>query len=398
MNARTLTVFRLYQLFNGIIFTGPIWAVYLLSRGFTLTQFGVVEACLHVGMLAAQVPTGALADALGRRRLLVAAGFFTAAGELGYVYAPGFALVCVAGAVHGVAFALRTGADEAYLFDSLAHDDAEAQFPRMLGGMWAVFQFAGAISFVAGGAIATYSRPLAFWLTAGCALVASAIATRLPSDASGRRAGHSVRVAARGLDALRRSPRLAALTLAWSVYWAAITSWWFYAAPLFQERGASDAVLGLVLGGAMLVGSACSWLGGRLADRVALTAAIAVCSAGSMVGLLAGPALPGLVLPVILLVAVSGLPEVLYVTLSTYLQRNTRSEFRATSMSIAEGAFSIQMLWLFPLVGVLVQRHGYGLGYGLCAVLVMGAGALFVVSQWLPGLDEPVAEPELAAT
>ena len=136
MNARTLTVFRLYQFFNGIIFSGPIWAVFLLSRGLSLTQFGLVEASLHVGMLIAQVPTGALADALGRRRLLVAAGFFTAAAELGYVYAPGFALICVAGAVHGVAFALRTGADEAYLFDSLAHDDAQAQFPRMLGGLF----------------------------------------------------------------------------------------------------------------------------------------------------------------------------------------------------------------------------------------------------------------------
>ena len=33
MNARTLAVFRLYQLFNGILFSGPIWAVFLLSRG-----------------------------------------------------------------------------------------------------------------------------------------------------------------------------------------------------------------------------------------------------------------------------------------------------------------------------------------------------------------------------
>src|SRR3954452_8123180 len=174
MNARTLTVFRLYQLFNGIAFTGPVWAVYLLSRGLTLTQFGLVEAALHVGMLVAQVPTGALADALGRRRLLVAAGFFTAVGELGYVYAPGFGLICLAGAIHGVAFALRTGADEAYLFDALAHDDAQAQFPRMLGGLWAVFQFAGAISFLAGGLVATYSRALALWLTAASAVVRSA--------------------------------------------------------------------------------------------------------------------------------------------------------------------------------------------------------------------------------
>jgi MFS family permease len=390
MNARTLTVFRLYQFFNGIIFTGPIWAVFLLSRGLTLTQFGFVEASLHVGMLIAQVPTGALADALGRRRLLVVAGFFTAAAELGYVYAPGFALICVAGAVHGVAFALRTGADEAYLFDSLAHDDAQAQFPRMLGGLWAVFQFAGAISFLAGGLIATYSRPLAFWLTAGCALAASAIATRLPDDARGQ-ARHGVHVAVRGVRALVHSPRLAALTLAWSMYWAAVTSWWFYAAPLFQSRGASDAVLGLVLGGAMLAGSGFSWVGGRIGERVPLTLSVGLATLAAIGGLLLGPYLPGLLLPVVLLVVVAGAPELVYVTLSTYLQHNTRSEFRATSMSIAEGCFSIQMLWLFPLVGYVVQHTGYGMGFSLCAG-IMGAGAaLFIGSQRLPGLEPAAA-------
>jgi MFS family permease len=395
MNARTLTVFRLYQLFNGIIFSGPIWAVFLLSRGLSLTQFGIVEAVLHVGMLIAQVPTGALADALGRRRLLVAAGFFTAAAELGYVYAPGFALICLAGGVHGVAFALRTGADEAYLFDSLAHDDAQAQFPRMLGGLWAVFQFAGAISFMAGGLIATYSQPLAFWLTASCALTASAIATRLPDDRRGE-AAHGVRVAARGLTALRRSPRLGTLTLAWSVYWAAVTSWWFYAAPLFQARGASDALLGLVLGGALLVGSGFSWIGGRIGERVSLTASVGTASVAAAVGLVAGVALPGLAVPVLLLMLIAGAPELVYVTLSTYLQHNTRSEYRATSMSIAEGCFSIQMLWLFPLTGYVIQHEGYRLGFGLCAGLIVVGAGLFIGSQRLPGLE--AASEEAAVT
>ena len=391
MNARTLTIFRLYQLFNGIVFTGPIWAVFLLSRGLSLTQFGLVEAALHVGMLLAQIPTGALADALGRRKLLVAAGFFTAAAELGYVYAPGFGLICLAGAVHGIAFALRTGADEAYLFDALAHDDAHAQFPRMLGGLWAVFQFAGAISFMAGGLIATWSRPAAFWLTAICALVASAIAVQLPDDARGS-ARHGLSVARRGVAALRRSPRLAVLTLAWSIYWAAFTSAWFYAAPLFEDRGASDAMLGFVLGGGMLVGALFSWVGGRMHDRTTLTASVGVTSLLAAAALVIGPALPGLALPVLMLLVVAGVPELVYVTLSTYLQHNTRSEFRATSMSIAESCFSIQMLWLFPLVGYLCSTSGYVAGYAVCAVLSLVAAGMFIGSQRLAGL-EPAAEP-----
>jgi MFS family permease len=395
MNARTLTVFRLYQLFNGMAFEGPIWAVFLLSRGLSLPQFGLVEASLHLGMLIAQVPTGALADALGRRRLLVCAGFFAATAELGYVYAPGFALICVAGGIHGVAFALRTGADEAYLFDSLAHDDAHALFPRMLGGLWAVFQFAGAISFMAGGLIATYSRPLAFWLTAACALCASAVVSRLPDDARVGTGG-GVRVAASGLRALVHAPRLGALTFAWSVYWAAVTSWWYYAAPLFHHRGASDALLGFVLGGAMLASAGFSWVGGRIGERVPLTVSVAVASLAAAVGIVGAVELPGLAGPVIVLVLIAGTPELVYVTLSTYLQHNTRSEFRATSMSIAEGCFSIQMLWLFPLTGYVIEHHGYGPGFGLCAVLIVAGALMFIGSQRLPGLDL-AEEREVAA-
>jgi hypothetical protein len=322
------------------------------------------------------------------------AGFFAATAELGYVYAPGFALICVAGGIHGVAFALRTGADEAYLFDSLAHDDAHALFPRMLGGLWAVFQFAGAVSFMAGGLIATYSRPLAFWLTAVCALLASAIATRLPDDArGGARAG--VTVAASGLRALFHAPRLGVLTLAWSVYWAAVTSWWYYAAPLFHAKGASDALLGFVLGGAMLASSGFSWIGGRIGERVPLTAAVAVASLAAAVGLVAGAELPGLAGPVVLLMVIAGAPELVYVTLSTYLQHNTRSEYRATSMSIAEGCFSIQMLWLFPLTGFVIEHHGYPLGFGLCAALIIVGAVMFIASQRLPGLT--IGEEQEAA-
>ncbi len=103
----------------------------------------------------------------------------------------------------------------------------------------------------------------------------------------------------------------------------------------------------------------------------------------------ARPALPGLLLPVIVLVAVAGVPELVYVTLSTYLQHNTRSEFRATSMSIAEAAFSIQMLWLFPLVGY--DRAALGVRAGatrLCAVLLVAPAACSSPRSGCRGCDD----------
>src|SRR5262249_38622467 len=151
-------------------------------------------------------------------------------------------------------------------------------------------------------------------------------------------------------------------------------------------RGASDAMLGFALGGGMLIGALFSWVGGHLPDRTSLTASVGLTSTAAAIALLIGPALPGLALPVLVLAVVAaGLPELVYVTLSTYLQHNTRSEFRATSMSIAESIFSIQMLWLFPLVGLLNARSGYVAGYALCSLLVVAAAGMLIASQRLSG-------------
>jgi MFS family permease len=146
----------------------------------------------------------------------------------------------------------------------------------------------------------------------------------------------------------------------------------------------------------MLASAGFSWVGGRIGERVPLTVSVVAASLVAALGIVTAAELPGLAGPVILLVLVAGTPELVYVTLSTYLQHNTRSEFRATSMSIAEGCFSIQMLWLFPLTGWLIDRRGYAAGYGLCAALIVAGAVMFIGSQRLPGLDL-AEEREVAA-
>src|SRR6185312_7703257 len=133
------------------------------------------------------------------------------------------------------------------------------------------------------------------------------------------------------------------------------------------------------------------------AGRVRLTLSVGLGSLAMVVGLVVGVAVPGLAVPVVMLMLISGAPELVYVTLSTYLQHNTRSEYRATSMSIAEGCFSIQMLWLFPLTGYVIQHGGYELGFALCGALIVVGAALFIGSQRLPGLEQAGEEAAVTA-
>jgi MFS family permease len=181
------------------------------------------------------------------------------------------------------------------------------------------------------------------------------------------------------------------LTIAWSLLWATVTVWWLYMPALLEQRGASDVQLGVLMGGMMFVGAGCGWLGGQLPGRVPIATVVAVCGGLLVAGIALTPASGALAVTAVVAALAGGLPDVIYAPLSTELQSNTSSEFRATTMSIAESGFSIQMLWLFPAAGILVDRAGWGPALALDAALLAVAVGLVLVAGRLPGR---IAEPE----
>ena len=118
------------------------------------------------------------------------------------------------------------------------------------------------------------------------------------------------------------------------------------------------------MGGMMFVGAGCGWLGGQLPGRVPIATVVAVCGGLLVAGIALTPVSGALAVTAVVAALAGGLPDVIYAPLSTELQSNTSSEFRATTMSIAESGFSIQMLWLFPAAGHPRRPGGVGAGAG----------------------------------
>ena len=51
---------------------GSIWVLLLALRGFSLVEIGTAEGLFHVVSLCCELPSGLLADVMGRKRTLVA--------------------------------------------------------------------------------------------------------------------------------------------------------------------------------------------------------------------------------------------------------------------------------------------------------------------------------------
>ncbi|WP_433619188.1 hypothetical protein ACQP2P_19460 [Dactylosporangium sp. CA-139114] len=131
--------------------------------------------------IAAEVPTGALADRFSRRANLVAAGLLQAAGFALWTALPSFAVFAAGFVLWGLGGALASGSIEALLYDGLLAAGHESRYVRVSGQVTAaglVAQIpaavAAAVLFPLGG------YPLVGWVSVGVCLAASALAARLP--------------------------------------------------------------------------------------------------------------------------------------------------------------------------------------------------------------------------
>jgi MFS family permease len=116
----------------------PVFTIMFLDFGLTLDQFALLNAAWAASIVLLEVPSGALADTIGRRKLLVITGIlmvveiailcFVPLGNLALL----FAVFLVNRILSGAAEAAASGADEAIAYDSLKKEGDARDWPRVL--------------------------------------------------------------------------------------------------------------------------------------------------------------------------------------------------------------------------------------------------------------------------
>lgn len=108
----------------------PVLVLILLDRGFTLTQIGLIASVQGLVVLLLELPTGALADAVGRRPVLLVANLFLLASVALLVVADTLLLLGIAFALQGAYRALESGPLDAWYVDAAQAVDEHADIGR----------------------------------------------------------------------------------------------------------------------------------------------------------------------------------------------------------------------------------------------------------------------------
>ncbi len=134
-NVRLFILFRI--LFNARFYY-PVFAVLFLDLGLTMQQFAMVNVVWAISIILLEVPSGAVADQIGRRTMVVIATFLMVIeiGLIAFVPLGNSSLIFWAIILNrilsGAAEAAASGADEALAYDSLLADGREGEWPRVL--------------------------------------------------------------------------------------------------------------------------------------------------------------------------------------------------------------------------------------------------------------------------
>jgi MFS family permease len=371
----------------------PLYAVYPLlfaAHGLSTGQISLLYITWSLTGFVLEVPSGALADRMSRRKLLVVASLVRAVGYTLWMVTPSFTGFAIGFVLWGACGALQSGTWEALVYDELAAAGAAKRYGQVLGrteviGSLAVLgSTALAVPAVAlgGGGLGGYR--IAGWASVAVCLAAAAVAASLPETPRRRSAddtggfGGYLRTLRGGTAEAARSPRVRRL-LAVAALLPGFTALDEYVPLLAGDTGVAAPLVPVLLAApfaGMAAGSEAAGRWGRVGPRrlAGLTAAGAV--------LLAAGALSGRPLGFLPIGLTYGLVWYGWIIVGTRLQHTMTGAARATVTSVAGLGEEVVALAVFAGYGLASASVPLKVVIGATAVPMLLLAA--AMRRWVP--------------
>ncbi len=395
-----------------------IWGIntiFLLDAGLSNLQAFAANACFTLGMVLFEVPTGIVADTVGRRASYLLGTVTLAASTLLYVLlwqieAP-FWQWAIASLLLGLGFTFFSGAVEAWLVDALTATGYTGTLESVFGRGQVVTGVAMLTGSVAGGFIAEQTSLGVPFVLRGVVLgVMFVLAFRLMHDVGftpekgGRPVAEMRKIASASIEYGWRVPAVKWLMVE-SLFAGGVGLYAFYALQpyLLELYGDPEAyqvaglAAALVAGAQILGGMAAPWIRGLFHRRTSALIALAALSTATL-------ALIGAIdsfWPVIGLTAVWGLLFAATMPIrQTYINGMIPSRQRATILSFDSMMSSSGGVWAQPPLGKAADAWGYGPTYLMSAGISALALPFLVLSrrQNVPADTVETVDADTAAT
>ncbi len=153
-----------YRFISEFFLIVPVLIPYYILNGLNATQIFTIQAAFHIAVLLLEVPTGYLADVIGRKKTLVLAAVFFPLGLALYAFTGSFLTFVLAECSVAVAHSMRSGSDSALMYDTLILLDRESEYKKFEGRSFLFTRVGTAAASIIGGFLALRSLHLPFYI------------------------------------------------------------------------------------------------------------------------------------------------------------------------------------------------------------------------------------------
>lgn len=336
---------------------GASWVALLAARGFSLVEIGLAESCFHLASLLFEIPSGIISDVFGRKKSMVLSQLMFVLSALCMAFSKNMAGVCIALVLDAWGYNFASGAREALAYDSLKAAGMEDDYMDFSSRELGIYRIGNAAAIFCAGLALKIGHRNAYLIDAALGLVCLGLACRLreakaeTGQFEGGVSRRIRRVFSQSLHFLLHGGRTIALMLVNSLAGAsAVLSVFFLQARLLRA-GLDGALLGAALFAVSMGGAAGARLAARLSGQSYGWAAM-LCMCGVALGALGGMSESAL------LMCIGGFAanlcsDLLEIRTDALLNERFASGQRSTLLSVASLVFSLVMIVLSPLAGLL---------------------------------------------
>jgi MFS family permease len=176
--SKNVKIYYMYSTFAELLILGPILVLFLVAKGLSFTEIMVLQSISAIAVVLFEVPTGAVADKIGRKESILLGSLLWAVSLGIYVVGGSFPVFILAEVIFSLGATFKSGADNALIYDSLKVMGREKEFQSIEGKARSFALYAQAIGSIIAGFVYEINANLPFLISVFFMVVTITIALR----------------------------------------------------------------------------------------------------------------------------------------------------------------------------------------------------------------------------
>jgi len=233
----------------------PTIYLFFQENGMDIQDIMVLQAIYSITVATIEIPSGYVADVLGRKKSMIIGTGFGFLGIVIYATSFGFWGFLPAALCLGIGQSFVSGSDTALMYDSLKEMNRQGDFIKLEGRTISMGNLAESIAFIIGGFLADFTLRTPFYFQIGIAFIGFFIAFLLVEPHS-KKLKDGITKPWKNMKNIIRFSLKENVLLRYYIFYSAVigattlTMAWF-AQPYFQTIGIKDGIYYGIIGAAL---------------------------------------------------------------------------------------------------------------------------------------------------